>query len=143
MTAYTNFIEDFAGRCMEVLQKAEKSALLSDRDVTLSLMASSAGILIPFERLKPEGKWSHPSGDKKNFPEHANRLKELMDESFLGSKLHPEKESKWLSGSLNSLIANPDNWGNPDSWPELNKKNVMKKEKTVYVVKRMWNKVGN
>ncbi|GJL79806.1 MAG: hypothetical protein NPINA01_27950 [Nitrospinaceae bacterium] len=131
MTAYTNFVEDFPSRCMAVLQMAKQKARLSGKEVTLSLMAASAGLLIPFERLNPDANLPHPSRNVEIFPEHAKRLEDLMTEKFLGSKLHPEKESDWLSGNLKSLITTPEAWGNPDSWPELNEAKVMTKDKTV------------
>jgi hypothetical protein len=123
MTAYKNFVQDFPNRCMDVFKLLEKQAKNNDREVTLALMVASAGFVIPFERLRPLGEINHPTRDREKFPDYASSLQQLMEAKFIGSELHPKK-SNWFSGKLKSID------GDPDSWPELNKK-TMPSDKTV------------
>lgn len=131
MSAYKNFVMDFPGRCMNILEMAEKRATLLDREVTLMLMAASAGILIPFERLNLKGRLPHPSRDIKKFPEKAKRLGDLMEEEFLSSILCSGEGSNWSSGKLNSLIKDSGNWVNLDACAELNENKPMAEDKKV------------
>src|SRR5215469_18571837 len=58
MTAYRNFVEDFPRRCRDILKVAGKPALSRGREVTLNLVIASAGLLVPYERVKPDGRWA-------------------------------------------------------------------------------------
>jgi hypothetical protein len=61
LTAYTDFTRDFPQKCLDVLDAASSGAATNGREITLLLMTASAGLLIPFERLKPDSKNSvHP-----------------------------------------------------------------------------------
>jgi hypothetical protein len=132
MTAYKNFVDDFPRRCREILKFARKSALFRGREVTLALMVASAGLVVPYERLKPDGgEIDHPSGDNKKFSVAAEKLKALLAESFLSSAIWGASVSTWHSGKLKSVT------GDPDSWEELRRRQPVQSEKTVGNVLRV------
>jgi hypothetical protein len=128
MTAYKNFIEDFPRRCRDVLDLAGKSARYRGLEVTLTLMVASAGLIVPYERLKPEGEIDHPSADSKTFAGAAAKLKSLLNEPFLSSCLWNEASATWRSGELLSVT------GDPDSWDGLQRPRPISKEKRVRTV---------
>jgi len=83
-----------------------------NREVTLSLVVAAAGFVVPFERLKPDGQYKHPSGDREMYPEIANQLTALLSHKFLGSSLHPELETTWQNyGKLKTIEGDPERWG--------------------------------
>jgi hypothetical protein len=126
MTAYKNFIKDFPRRCRDVLDIAGKPALYRGREVTLTLMVASAGLVVPYERLKPDGRWgAHPSGDRKTFAGAVEKLESLLGQPFISSRLWTETSSTWRGGKLDSVT------GNPDSWKGLQESQPITKEKTV------------
>ena len=118
MTAYRNFIEDFPGRCRDILKIAIKPTYLRGREVTLLLMVASAGLIIPYERLKPDGKGSgsigHPSRDNMLYTDAARQLHQLLEKPFLSSDLWNEPSlGSWERGYIQQIA------GSPESWPEL------------------------
>jgi hypothetical protein len=126
MTAYRNFIEDFPRRCRDILKMASRSAQSQGREVTLALIVASAGLVVPYERLKPDGRWGpHPSGDSKKFAEAADKLKSVLDQPFISSRLWTEGSSTWFGGRLDSVT------GEPDSWIGLQQSRPISKDKTV------------
>lgn len=132
MTAYKNFVDDFPLRCRDVLKFASKPALFRGREVTLALMVASAGLVVPYERLKPDrGEIDHPSGDNKKFSAAAEKLKVLLEEPFLSSRVWGEPVSTWHSGKLKSVI------GDPDSWDGLSNRKPIQTDKTVGNVLRV------
>lgn len=132
MTAYKNFVDDFPNRCREILKFAGKPALFRGREVTLALMVASAGLVVPYERLKPDGgEIDHPSGDNKKFSAAAEKLRGLLAESFLSSAVWGAPVSTWHSGKLKSVT------GDPDSWDGLRKRQPVQSEKTVRNVLRV------
>lgn len=111
MTAYKNFVEDFPTRCREVLKIAREPALLRGREVTLTLIVASAGLMIPYERLKPDGgEIDHPSGDNRTFSDAAEQLKSLLDHPFLSSKVWGKPSWTWHSGKVKSVEGAPSSW---------------------------------
>jgi hypothetical protein len=126
MSAYKNFVDDFPRRCREILRFAGKPALFRGREVTLALMVASAGLVVPYERLKPDGgEIDHPSGDNKKFSDAADQLRTLLAEPFLSSTVWGSPVSTWHSGKLKSVT------GDPDSWEGLRKRRPFQAEKTV------------
>jgi len=55
MTAYSDFIQDFPGRCIDILDEYIGDAKQKNREVTLMLAVASAALTIPFERLRYKG----------------------------------------------------------------------------------------
>jgi hypothetical protein len=109
MTAYRNFIEDFPCRCREILRIARKPALSRGREVTLTLMVASAGLVVPYERLKPDGRWgAHPSGDRETFAGAVEKLGSLLGQPFMSSRLWTATSSTWRGGKLDSVTGDPD-----------------------------------
>lgn len=132
MTAYKNFVDDFPRRCRDILTFARKPALFRGREVTLALMVASAGLVVPYERLKPDGgEIDHPSGDNKKFSAAADQLRTLLAESFLSSAVWGTSASTWHSGKLESVT------GDPDSWEGLRNRQPIKADKTVGSVLRV------
>jgi len=100
--------------------------------VTLALMVASAGLVVPYERLKPDGgEIDHPSGDNKKFSAAAEKLRTLLSESFLSSKVWGAPVSTWHYGKLKSVT------GDPDSWDGLRKRQPVQEDKTVGNVLRV------
>jgi hypothetical protein len=129
MTAYKNFIEDFPRRCRDILDLSGKPALSRGREVTLALMVASAGLVVPYERLKPDGGLvDHPSGDNKTFADAAAKLKSLLDDPFMSSRLWNETSSTWHNGKVVSVN------GDPDSWEGLRKRQPISKDKKVKTI---------
>lgn len=112
MTAYTNFTSDFPKRCLDVLDTASTGAAANGREITLLLMAASASLLVPFERLKPDISNSvHPFGDNRRYGPAAARLKELLRKNFVGSDLGPESTHSWkLAKDVQSVDGDVDTW---------------------------------
>lgn len=132
MTAYKNFVDDFPRRCREILEFAGKPALFRGREVTLALMVASSGLVVPYERLKPDGgEVDHPSGDNKKFSAASEKLKALLEESFLSSPVWGAPVSTWHFGKLKSVT------GDPDSWEGLRNRQPVQPEKTVGNVLRV------
>jgi len=129
MTAYKNYIEDFPRRCREILEIAGKPAFSRGREVTLTLMVASAALVVPYERLKRDGRWGdHPSGDRNTFADAAGKLESLLDQPFMSSCLCAEANSTWRVGKLLSVT------GDPDSWVGLQKSRPISKDKTVRAI---------
>jgi hypothetical protein len=126
MTAYKNFIDDFPYRCRDILNITKRPALHRGREVTLALMVASAGLVVPYERLKPDIGWGdHPSGDRKTFADAAGKLESLLGELFMSSRLCTEANPTWRVGKLLSVT------GDPDSWEGLQTSRPISKDKTV------------
>lgn len=132
MTAYKNFVEDFPHRCREILNFAWKPALFKGREVTLMLMVASAGLVVPYERLKPDGdKFKHLSEDNKRFSAAADQLRTLLEQPFLSSEVWNQSVSTWHYGKLKDVR------GDPDSWEGLCKRRPVPVDKTVKNVLRV------
>jgi hypothetical protein len=121
-----NFIDDFPCRCRDILNIAKRPALHRGREVTLALMVASAGLVVPYERLKPDIGWGdHPSGDRNTFADAAGNLESLLGQQFMSSCLCTETNPTWRFGKLLSVT------GDPDSWEGLQKSRPVSKDKTV------------
>ena len=126
MTAYKNFVDDFPRRCRDILNIAKTPALHRGREVTLTLMVASAGLVVPYERLKPDIGWGgHPSDDHNTFVDAAGKLKSLLRQPFMSSRLCTEANPSWRIGKLLSVT------GDPNSWEGLQKSRPISKDKTV------------
>ena len=125
MTAYKNFIDDFPCRCRDILNIAKSPALHRGREVTLTLMVASAGLVVAYERLRPDIGWGdHPSGDRNTFADAAEKLESLLRQPFMSSRLCAETNPTWRVGKLLSVA------GDPDSWGGLQKSQPISKDKT-------------
>lgn len=113
MSNYTSLVHDFPQRCKDLLPPTKHTTKQKSREVTITLMVASAGFIVPYERLRPDSEFEHPSADREKFPQTTNQFDALLDMEFLGSPLWPDKNGSWSSGSLKSVI------GMPDSWDEL------------------------
>jgi hypothetical protein len=110
MSNYRDFVQDFPRRCRDVLKSFAAESEKQDRDVTLLLMAATAGFVMPYERLGEGDAIKQPTLDRPKFVEAMERLKgelaKTLDESVLF------KDANWRGGRLRSAV------GTPDDWPE-------------------------
>ena len=118
MSNYRSFIQDFPQRCQRILSWAAKPAMNSDSEVTLMLMAASAGFLMPYERLKPGGKYA-AHADRDTYSDASGKLDKLRECGFVGSDLWDARMSSWGMGGLDSMD------GGPDQWPALQQPPVL------------------
>jgi len=89
-------------------------------------MVASAGLVVPYERLKPDGRWgAHPSGDRETFAGAVEKLESLLGQPFMSSRLWTATSSTWRGGKLDSVT------GDPDSWKGLQKSRPITSDKTV------------
>lgn len=82
MTMYTNFIQDFPRRCIELLDKHFEQAKASDREVTLMLAIATAAFVIPFERLRPPPE-THPADDVSKYKAAKQKFNKAVNSHFL------------------------------------------------------------
>ncbi len=84
MTAYSNFIQDFPNRCIEILNTTYQQTITDDREVTLMLAIAAAAFIIPFERLRslPEG---HPADDVNRYPKATRKYNKATNSNFIRS----------------------------------------------------------
>ena len=115
MSEYSSYVSDFPARCAEILDKFQFPANRMGREVTLLLSITSAGLIIPHERLKLKGDIPHPSGDRDRYMRAARQYEELLDKPFLSSPLWSDQGvSSWRKGKVRNVRS-----GGPDSWEEL------------------------
>jgi len=79
VTAYSNFVQDFPSRCIDILQDYESSATLKGREVTLSISIATSAFIFPFERLRPTAD-DHIAPDRNQ--ESISAMRELLKRSF-------------------------------------------------------------
>lgn len=95
MSAYSNYVQDFPWRCNQLLEhflpRAEEEI---GREVTLMLAVATAGLLVPFERLRKSSN-RHPSGDRQRFNEATQQLGTLLTKPFLSSELWKGPADRW------------------------------------------------
>jgi hypothetical protein len=92
-------------------------------------MVASVGLIVRYERLKPDGGFvNHLSGDNKTFVHAAAKLESLLNDPFMSSCLWNEASSTWRGGKLVSVT------GDPDSWDGLRKRRPISKDKKVGTV---------
>jgi len=115
MSNYKDFVSDFPNRCSDLLRRFYKPAKYSDREVTLLLTIATSGLVVPFERLKPnkEGDLSPFFSDPDRHNSASKTLSELMSTKFLGSRL-AGSTSTWIY--FNRKVEHDDM---PDQWEDL------------------------
>lgn len=106
MAVYRNFISDFPSRCNEILSDYERKATFRGLEVTTMIAIASAGLIIPYERLK---KSDHPSGDRSRFKRASERFDGLGRGNFLDDFLEGDSGS-WRYGEI------PDDTGMMEQW---------------------------
>jgi hypothetical protein len=106
-----------------------ETGVIAGREVTLVLTVASSGLVVPYERLKPSGKFGdHPSGDHSTFADAAEKLRSLLDTAFTSSVLWSEASSTWYDRKVLSVS------DNLESWDGLRKRKPFSKEKKVRAV---------
>ena len=79
MTAYSDFIQDFPGRCIDILDKYIEGAKQTNREVTLMLVVASAALTIPFERLRDN---DHIAGNVRTYKDASASFNKKVHEKF-------------------------------------------------------------
>jgi hypothetical protein len=110
VAVYQDLANDFPERCLKVLERCYPVAEGEGIEVTLMLMVASAGFLIPFERLRPPGKYDRTAHDRKVFDQKASKLSELLKANFVTSALHAADATRWEQGEVESDEDNPTSW---------------------------------
>ena len=142
MSSYSNFIQDFPSRCLDILKKYEKHAITHNREVTLMLAIATAGFVIPFERLRPpySEDSDHPSRDREKFSKARNELERILDVSFVDSTLWNKKDvGSWIFAKELRDVERE-----PDFWPELKSpKSLSIKKQVSSILKHLRNGLAN
>lgn len=118
MTSYRYFVHDLAKRCRDVLAAYHASARGSDREVTLLLMATTAGFVLPYERLTIGQGFKQPSLDRGCYTDAREQLQTALNERVADSPLFHDQRS-WSSGILKSAHGTPDDWSELQKPPAL------------------------
>jgi hypothetical protein len=114
VSVYQNFICDFPDRCNRILSDYEHLAVFRGLEVTAMLAIASAGLLIPYERLK---KCNHPSKDRVKFDAAAKKFDEICRKDFLEDFLGG-KPGSWGYGEISDDTGMVEEW--KDSAAPLN-----------------------
>lgn len=130
MTSYSNFVQDFPRRCIEILGLCLEHATTNDRDVTLLLSIATAGFVIPFERLRPLSP-KHPAGDRENFENAKSEFDKIINNSFLNSKLWDNSEGWEFAEKIEEKDIREKQ---VDYWARLENRKPLSSEKPVISV---------
>lgn len=123
MSEYQDFVHDFPRRCRDVLQAFSPKAATADREVTLLLMATAAGFVMPLERLGVGEAVLQPTLDRPRFAREMEQLKAELERVTVESPLF--RGTAWRGGALKSAE------GTPDQWPELQNPQLLAPDTTV------------
>ena len=83
--------------------------------MTLLLSISTAGLIVPHERLKPGAGTPHPSRDRNRHRAAARQYEGLLRAPFLSSRLWMDGPvSSWRKGRIRDVRS-----GSPETWEEL------------------------
>lgn len=111
MSEYSNFVTDFPARCGKLLEELRLPSTALGLEVTLLLALASVGFSIPYERLRENPEWRHPSNDRQRFREAAEAFDRLCETPFLGSRLWPSRGAgTWKKGRVRDVFAGPEGW---------------------------------
>jgi hypothetical protein len=116
MGQYSNFIEDFSGRCDKLFEEFFPHAIKMDLEVSFLLMFAATVFTIPHEKLKS----NYPIGEERNiFKNKAKKYNKMLREEFLECELWKlKKDAKsWKYGEIESSemdIQNPNKWASPE-----------------------------
>ncbi len=98
MSMYEDFVRDFPARCIDVLETFYDKAIVEDREVTLLLMATAGGFVMPYERLSEGQSIEQPELDRATHKEKMKRLKDELNRSIKNSTVLGDIISKWRYG---------------------------------------------
>ena len=112
------YVTEFAQRCSTALQACEGKARANDCEVTLLLMAASAGIVVPLERLNGASRLDQPINDFVHNPKDAADMQKLLDERFFGSAVWGTDKASWRGGVLTCLMEAKKKGEPKEKWPK-------------------------
>ena len=95
MTMYKNFVYDYPERCIDVLNKYYDHAMTGDREVTLLLMATAGGFLMPYERLSEGKSIKQPTMDRPEYRLQMNTLEDEFRKKIKNSSVFRNILCKW------------------------------------------------
>jgi hypothetical protein len=109
MSEYRDFVQDFAGRCQDVLATFLEPARARDREVTLLLMAASGGFVVSYERLQANHTFPQPLLDRERHTAAREKLRGILEQAMDQSTLLKGQNS-WRGGTLAAAVCPPDDW---------------------------------
>lgn len=112
MTEYADYVRDFPGRCLDVLEAFSEPAAKLDREVTLLLMAAGTAFVVPLGRLRECGH-PQPGLDRILLTGTQQSLEERLNETIGDSTLFQDPPVSWRGSELESAD------GDPEQWPEF------------------------
>lgn len=115
MTAYNNYFDDFPERCLQLLKSYGPASAEFGREVTLLLAIASAAIIVPFERLRPEGKnrLEHPLGDRGDLGKATKKFDDLLAAKYLNSTIWPYPTPcswQYATVAISRIREDPEQW---------------------------------
>jgi len=122
---YTDFALDFPDRCRKLLVEFTDAASEKNCEVTLLLMATMAGFVVPYERLSYGTKIKQPPLDRDNYLSASNKLKTELQKPIEESQFFDQGSIRWHGDSLISAF------GTPNDWPEIRRPALLSQGTTV------------
>ena len=98
MTQYNNLVQDYPKRCADILEKLFLPATDLDREVTLLLMATAGGFMMPYERLIWGDTIKQPNINRSVYKSAMNKLSDVLGVSIKESYYFKDILSKWRFG---------------------------------------------
>jgi|GEM_PF-3918272 len=111
MSAYQNWFTTFPSRQSEIfsfLKRAKNGEVWRAKNVTILLMISGSGFVVPLERLD-ESRATDLGQENLNEARRIRREMGLDTPSFIRS-VYVKDASAWKMGHLKSIAGEPDNW---------------------------------
>lgn len=144
MTVYRKFICDFPSRCSRILSDYERRATLRGLEVTTMPAIASAGLIIPYERLKRS---DHPSGDRSRFQKAVERFEKIGNRNFLEDFLEGESGS-WQYGEIMDDTGMVEQWKNSTVSIDRMETGIItgkvgRKKKTCYILNCLRNSLAH
>ncbi len=107
MSAYKNYIQDFPGRCGDLLALQFDDARNNNREVTHLLALATTGLIVPYARLSEK---NHPLPDPAT-EKVKGEFSGFLDSPFLGAALFPTKAPQsFRFGKITDISRDPDSW---------------------------------
>ena len=98
MTEYSNFIQDYPKRCADILEYFFLRAANMNREVTLLLMATAGGFIMPYERLIWGDTIRQPDIDRNEYNSAMEKLSNALGMSIKESHYFKEIICRWRFG---------------------------------------------
>ncbi len=104
MTQYKNLVQDYPNRCSEILNSFIQQATSIDREVTLLLMATAGGFVMPYERLRSDTVIKPAPIDRDNYKKETDKLNSILTKPIKESQFFKDLMSKWRFSKPNKPV---------------------------------------